>query len=95
MHLIYLDESGNTGCNLSDTQQPVFVLCALIVPEDCWQELESDLLRAVVQTLGDRFGDGDEIHAADLRTGHGIFADMEIADRLILRDNWFAIAKKH
>ena len=29
MHLIYLDESGNTGNNLHETQQPVFVLTAL------------------------------------------------------------------
>jgi Protein of unknown function (DUF3800) len=34
MYLIYLDESGNTGNNLQETQQPVFVLAALLVPEE-------------------------------------------------------------
>ena len=43
MHLVYLDESGNTGKDLKDLQQPVFVLAALIVPETCWQNLEADL----------------------------------------------------
>jgi len=28
MHLIYLDESGNSGTNLTDPQQPIFVLGA-------------------------------------------------------------------
>jgi hypothetical protein len=40
MHLIYLDESGQTGTNLRDTVQPVFVLGALIVPESVWLALE-------------------------------------------------------
>jgi hypothetical protein len=43
MQLIYLDESGNTGNNLQETQQPVFVLTALLVPEQKWLALESEL----------------------------------------------------
>jgi ABC-type dipeptide/oligopeptide/nickel transport system permease component len=31
MNLIYFDESGNSGTNLADPQQPIFVLGALIV----------------------------------------------------------------
>jgi hypothetical protein len=37
MHLVYFDESGNSGNNLNDAEQPIFVLGALIVPETCWQ----------------------------------------------------------
>ena len=44
MYLVYLDESGNTGLNFNDPQQPVFLLCALIVEEQCWQQLEKDLV---------------------------------------------------
>lgn len=47
MHLIYIDESGNTGRNLSDTSQPVFVLGALVVPETEWQAIEADLEHAI------------------------------------------------
>jgi len=43
LHLVYLDESGNTGTNLNDTEQPIFLLAALIVPEAVWQPLERDL----------------------------------------------------
>jgi len=31
MNLIYIDESGNTGLNLKDSQQPVFLLATLIL----------------------------------------------------------------
>jgi len=40
MILEYLDESGDTGTNFNDEQQPVFVLGALLVKEELWQELE-------------------------------------------------------
>ncbi|MCL2647488.1 MAG: DUF3800 domain-containing protein [Phycisphaerales bacterium] len=43
MQLAYLDESGNTGLNFNDPQQPIFVLCAMLVAEDKWQSLEHDL----------------------------------------------------
>jgi len=43
MYLIYFDESGNTGNKLNDPQQPLFVLCALAVPEDKWLQVEQDL----------------------------------------------------
>jgi len=33
MNLVYIDESGNTGLNLKDPQQPVFLLAAMILPE--------------------------------------------------------------
>jgi hypothetical protein len=36
MYLVYFDEFGNTGTNLNDSEQPVFVLCALAVPKTKW-----------------------------------------------------------
>jgi Protein of unknown function (DUF3800) len=43
MQLVYLDESDNTGSNLQETQQPIFVLAALLVPEAKWLQLEKEL----------------------------------------------------
>ena len=34
MWLSYLDESGNTGSNLDDPDQPVHLIAAVMVPED-------------------------------------------------------------
>ncbi len=68
MHLIYVDESGNTGTNFTDSQQPLFVLAALIVPETCWIELESDLEAALRELCPSIAAADGEIHATELRS---------------------------
>jgi hypothetical protein len=96
MQLVYLDESGNSGLNLKDPFQPVFLLCALIVAEDKWQALETDL-RLVLdakfpnwKTIQDF-----EVHASDLRSARGCFKDVSVADRIALRDAWMEAGIKH
>jgi len=93
MHLIYLDESGNTGNNLGDTQQPVFVLGALIVPEDCWLALENDMetLVAPFTVEEGKF----EIHAHELARGEGCFKGVDLPQRLKLRDDLLDLAIHH
>jgi hypothetical protein len=95
MHLIYLDESGNTGTDLDDRQQPVFLLGALIVPEDRWQSLESDLEGAIEKHLPEIAASGAEIHAAELRGGRGHFKGIDVASRIAMRDEWLQIAHAH
>lgn len=95
MHLIYIDESGNTGRNLADPQQPVFVLGALVVPEGLWQTIETALEQAIknhgpASLIGD-----EEIHGVDIRQGTGIFKGVPVSDRLNLRDSWLQIAIDH
>lgn len=95
MHLVYIDETGNTGLNLHDSQQPIFVLAALIVPETAWQKLEGDLESAITTHCPQLAISGAEIHATDLRSGHGDFKGLSVAERLALRDEWLTIAAKH
>ncbi len=96
MYFIYLDESGNTGCNLNDSQQPVFVLTALIVPVSRWQQLEVDLQTAIRDCLGSADEtEGFEVHGTDLRNGRGHFTGRTIEQRMTLRDRWFSIAHAH
>lgn len=95
MHLIYIDESGNTGNNLDDAQQPLFVLGALVVPETIWLALEADLEAALDHSMPPPRADGFEIHATELRQGTRLFKGVPIATRLALRDAWLGIAAKH
>ena len=95
MHLIYFDESGNTGCNLDDSQQPVFLLGALVVPASCWQKLEQDLLLSLAIHLPDLAKADVEVHAADIRNGSGAFKHVPPATRVALRDDWLKIAQDH
>ena len=36
MQLVYLNESGSTGLDLNNAEQPIFALCAMIIAEDKW-----------------------------------------------------------
>lgn len=79
MYLIYFDESGNSGTNLADPQQPVFVLGALIVPETAWQAIEAELEHALDQLLPPPRVPSFEIHAGDLRQGTGVLKAWPLA----------------
>lgn len=95
MHLIYIDESGNTGCNFADAQQPVFVLGALVVPESSWQAIEKELEAAII-AYGPPGTTADfEVHGGDLRQGTGAFKGFPVANRLKLSESWLQIAGKY
>ena len=95
MYLIYFDESGNTGNNLNDAQQPVFVLCALAVPETKWLQVEVDLQAEIEKLFPAPRPDNFEIHATDLMSGRRWFRKMPLDRRVAFRDAWFSVARKH
>jgi hypothetical protein len=94
MRLVYCDESGNTGNNLDDQDQPILVVGALIVPEECWQSLESDLELALAERLP-AFNPLSEVHSSDLRRGAGPMKGIPVAERVALRDAWLDLARHH
>ena len=95
MHLIYLDESGNSGRNLNDPQQPVFVLCALIVQENQWQPLESALRSAVEKHWTKTRPVDFEIHAAELINPKTEFVRVvQPSARLAFMEEWISIARQ-
>jgi hypothetical protein len=97
MHLIYFDESGNTGNNLSDDTQPIFVLCGLAVPADRWQIIENDLADARRAIYPDPIPDHFEMHGAEiLSPGKAcFFRGKPLQDRIALYRSWIDVAKKH
>jgi hypothetical protein len=95
MYLLYFDESGNSGNNLADPQQPVFVLGALVVSETSWQAVETDLESALRAHLNTPRASDFEVHAGDLRQGTGHFKGVPVAARLALRDQWLLVAANH
>lgn len=93
MQLIYLDESGNTGTNLDDAQQPVFLLAALIVPEEQWLDVEKQLLASLNSHFPSR-NDDFEVHATDIRRGEKGFKGLSLKQRIDFRNEWLDIAAK-
>ena len=93
MHLVYFDESGNSGNNLNDPDQPIFVLGALIVPEDSWQTVEADLEKELTAHFPALAMSGEEIHSGDLRGSRGLFKGVDVPKRVALRDAWLKVAQ--
>jgi len=93
MHLVYIDETGNTGKNLNDPQQPVFLLCAMAIHEKRWQELEVRLQHCCNTFLEEKTRpEGFEIHASEIRNGSGFFRGFSVAERISFRDALLQIA---
>lgn len=94
MYLIYCDESGNTGTNLTDSAQPLFLLGALVVPEESWRAVEK-AIEAVVEKHfpGKEFADL-ELHGADLSNPRqpNPLRQVAIETRLACRDDCLRLA---
>ncbi len=95
MHLIYFDETGNTGNDLDQPDQPIFVLGALVVPETAWSALEADLLAAIARHVPAPIPVDLEIKGSELHNPRGFFRSLPIVVRLALRDDWLNIAGGH
>lgn len=95
MHIVYFDETGNTGTNFDDPQQRVFVLGAMVVPETVWQNLEKDLQAAVDSMFPQPRPYGFEIHGGALRNGQGCFRGLSVNARVAFRDIWLALARQY
>jgi hypothetical protein len=94
MHLIYIDESGDTGLNLKDAQQPIFVLCALPVPEDAWHRLESAFMGMVATFFDGRIPSEFELHTTDLKSRRGFFEGFTPERTFAFRDRVFELVEQ-
>jgi len=97
MHLIYFDESGNTGLNLTDENQPVFVLGALSVPSENWQTIEHALNEARKAVYPDPVPDDFEMHGAELVNpgSASFFRGRPVDERIRLYTSWLEVARQH
>lgn len=43
MHILYVDEAGNTGTDYDDKNQPIFSLSGIVVNTDDWAVLNSKI----------------------------------------------------
>jgi hypothetical protein len=84
VHLCYVDESGSTGSDLSNAEQPVFTMAGLLVSDEKWRRTEKAVRDCLVDALGDVANADDfELHAADLLapTSVGAFSELNREER--------------
>lgn len=84
MHFFYLDESGDTGNNLADQEQPIFVLAGLSVADKKWNNTKEQLDGIVYRYFEGNIPINFELHSNQLLSprGEGPFCGHEIERRL-------------
>lgn len=95
MYLVYLDESGNSGTNLQDASQPIFLLCALVVPESKWLPIETELQASIDRFFPSPRPADFEIHANELVNPRGFFRTFPVKHRLDFLADWMHIAARN
>lgn len=83
MHFFYLDEAGCTGSDLSNDQQPIFVLGGLSVRDEGWNKTQNDFFEIVDDYFDSEVPANFELHASELLSpnGEGCFAGHSIEKR--------------
>lgn len=96
MHFYYLDEAGCTGGNLSDGQQPIFVLGGLSVSDEKWIKTQESIQALLMKRLSGRMGSRFELHASQLLSpaGEGPFQGMDREARNELALELLGLLKK-
>jgi len=99
MHFFYLDESGDTGANLADGQQPIFVLGGVNLRDEGWNTTCAAISELLAAYFDGAIPQGFELHGCELLSpaGEGPFAGHPIDRRLALVRDLFALieSRKH
>ncbi|GFZ85191.1 DUF3800 domain-containing protein [Nesterenkonia alkaliphila] len=80
MWLAYVDESGNTGTNLNDPDQPIHWMAAVLVPEDQILTIRQALDGIVASVSG--VDDSAELHGSELFGGEGPWRGITPSERI-------------
>jgi len=79
MHFYYLDESGCTGNDLENQEQPIFVLGGVSIRDEGWNSTQEAFASTIEQYFDQQIPDYFELHAEELLSpnGEGPFAGHE------------------
>jgi hypothetical protein len=86
VHFFYIDESGDTGANLADKDQPIFVLAGLSVADKKWNNTKEAFDGVLLKYFNGVIPEKFELHATELLSpkGEGPFQGHAIEKRLEL-----------
>ena len=89
MHFFYIDESGDTGEDLHNQEQPIFVLGGVSVRDVSWNKTQQKVEEIFTNYFDGNIPDGFELHSCELLSpnGEGPFGGHPIENRLALVRN--------
>jgi Protein of unknown function (DUF3800) len=75
MHFFYIDETGCTGADLKNAEQPIFVIGGIDVTDEKWRETHAIIRDTLKDFYGETLPKNFELHARDLINGEGYFTE--------------------
>lgn len=86
MHFFYIDESGDTGGDLNNPDQPTMVLGGVNLSDEKWNTTHDEFKRIIRRWFGGNVPTGFELHAYDLLSpeGRGYFVGYSMEQRSAL-----------
>jgi Protein of unknown function (DUF3800) len=81
MNFFYVDETGCTGADLSNAEQPIFVIGGIDVTDEKWRDTHGLIRQTLRGFFGGTLPKNFELHATDLENGKGFFASKGRDDR--------------
>lgn len=84
MHFFYMDESGDTGNDFENEEQPVFVLGGISLRDEGWNKTHETWQKAISEYFDGNIPVNFELHSNELLSpsGEGPFEGHEIEKRL-------------
>ena len=73
MHFFYLDETGCTGADLNNREQPIFVLGGISVRDVGWRTTTANITAILLDYFGGTLPNGFELHSHHLLNLQGAF----------------------
>ena len=96
MHFFYIDESGNTGADLTSRPEPIHWLVALATTEHGLQAIETDMLAIATKHFKARARDSDfELHGVDIFGGRGEARSLAPGQRVTLFGELLSLIERH
>lgn len=89
MHFFYMDESGDTGKNLADPDQPIMVLAGIALRDKSWNTTQQAVQSLFSEFFGGKIPVAFEFHACEALSpnGGGVFAGRSFAERAKLAED--------
>jgi Protein of unknown function (DUF3800) len=94
MHFFYVDETGCTGADLNNADQPIFVIGGIDVTDEKWRKTHGVIRDTLKSFYGGTLPNNFELHANDLVNGQGFFTGKERADRNALVNSLLDVIAK-
>ncbi len=95
MYFIYLDESGNTGMNLRDADQPIHFISGVTIPKDKAQKIENSIKSFLPIFLPHSQNYDFEFHGVELFNGKKYFQHYKLQERLNIFEKFVEIAEHY